>query len=103
MPGVAVDPTGRLSVCYSDRRNDPQNDAIDHYCSVSQDAGATFQDLRLTDTSWSPSHFTDLVLKTSYFQDFDGVSPDWTGVNSGFFASFQFQNYGNPNAFGARF
>jgi hypothetical protein len=103
MPGVAVDSTGRLSVCYSDRRNDPQNDAIDHYCSVSQDAGATFQDLRLTDTSWSPSHFTDLVLKTGYMQDYDGVSPDWTGVNSGFFASFQFQNYGNPNAFGARF
>jgi hypothetical protein len=35
-------------------------------------------------------------------QDYDVVSPDWTGEHSGFFAGFQFQNYGDPNALGAR-
>jgi hypothetical protein len=39
MPGVAVDSKGTLSVCYSDRRNDPQNNMIDHYCSISHDGG----------------------------------------------------------------
>ncbi len=103
MPSVALDSTGKLAVCYSDRRNDPQNDAIDHYCSVSQDGGANFRDLRLSRTNWSPSHFTDLVLNTNYMQDYDVVSPDWTGANGGFFAGFQFQSYGNPSAYGARF
>jgi hypothetical protein len=36
-------------------------------------------------------------------QDYDVVSPDWTGANGGFFAGFQFQSYGNPSAYGARF
>jgi hypothetical protein len=103
MPSVAIDSTGKLAVCYSDRRNDLQNDAIDHYCSVSQDGGATFNDLRVTDKSWSPAHSTDLVLNLNYMQDYDVVSPDWTGGNSGFFAAFQFQSYGNPNVYGARF
>jgi len=103
MPGVAVDSSGRLAVCYSDRRNDLQNNLLDHYCSVSQDGGATFQDRRLTNNSWSPAHFTDLVLNNSYMQDYDLVSPDWTGGNEGFFAGFQFQNYGNPSVYGARF
>ena len=103
MPELAVDTSGKLAVCYSDRRNDPQNDAIDHYCSVSEDGGGTFQDLRLTSQSWSPAHSTDLVLNKNYMQDYDFVSPDWTGSDSGFFAAFQFQSYGNPNVYGARF
>lgn len=74
-----------------------------HYCSVSPDGGMTFYDRRLTSTNWSPAHFTDLVLKESYMQDYDTVSPDWSGAASGFFAEFQFQNYGNPNVYGARF
>lgn len=103
MPGVAVDSNGKLAVCYSDRRNDPQNNQIDHYCSVSEDGGATFSDLRTTSSSWSPAHSTDLVLNKNYMQDYDVVSPDWTGAAPGFFAGFQFQNYGNPNVYGARF
>ena len=103
MPWVAVDFTGKVAVCYSDRRNDPQNNAIDHYCSVSKDRGSSFQDLRLSDRSWSTSHSTDMVLQPYYMETYDGVSPDWTGHHTGFFSAFQLQNYGNPNAYGARF
>ena len=103
MPGVGVDSTGTLAVCYSDRRNDPQNNAIDHYCSVLPDGGTTFHDRRLTSAGWSPAHFTDLVLNTEFMQDYDTVSPDWSGTNSGFFAAFQVQDNGNPNVNGARF
>ena len=103
MPWVAVDFTGKVAVCYSDRRNNPQNNAIDHYCSVSKDRGSTFQDLRLTNRSWSTGHSTDLVLKPYYMETYDGMSPDWTGHSAGFFSAFQFQNNGNPNAYGARF
>ncbi|MBZ5687457.1 MAG: glycoside hydrolase [Acidobacteriia bacterium] len=102
LPWVAVDFTGEVAVCYSDRRNDPQNNAIDHYCSVSKDRGSTFQDLRLTDSNWSTGHSNDMVLQPYYMETYDGVSPDWTGHNGGFFSAFQFQNYGNPNAYGVR-
>lgn len=102
LPWVAVDFTGKVAVCYSDRRNDPQNNAIDHYCSVSKDRGSSFQDLRLTDHYWRTGHSNDLVLQPYYMETYDGVSPDWTGHNAGFFSAFQFQEYGNPNAYGAR-
>jgi hypothetical protein len=101
LPWVAVDPSGKVAVCYSDRRNNPQNNAIDHYCSVSKDHGSTFQDLRLTDRNWSTGHSNDLVLQPYYMETYDAVTPDWTGRATGFFSAFQFQNYGNPNAYGA--
>ena len=103
LPWVAVDSTSNVAVCYSDRRNDPQNNAIDHYCSVSKDHGSSFQDLRLTDQNWSTGHSNDLVLQPYYMETYDGVSPDWTGRHAGFFSAFQLQNYGNPNAYGVRF
>ena len=102
LPWVAVDSSGNVAVCYSDRRNNPQNNAIDHYCSVSKDHGSTFQDLRLTDRNWSTSHSSDLALQPYYMETYDAVTPDWTGRTTGFFSAFQFQNYGNPNAYGAK-
>jgi hypothetical protein len=101
LPWVAVDPSGTVAVCYSDRRNNPQNNAIDHYCSVSKDHASTFQDLRLSDRNWSTGHSNDLVLQPYYMETYDAVTPDWTVRNTGFFSTFQFQNYGNPNAYGA--
>jgi hypothetical protein len=44
-----------------------------------------------------------MVLQPYYMETYDGVSPDWTGHNTGFFSAFQLQSYGNPNAYGARF
>jgi hypothetical protein len=102
LPWAAVDSSGKVAVCYSDRRNNPQNNAIDHYCSVSKDHGSTFEDLRLTDRNWSTGHSSDLVLQPYYMETYDAVTPDWTGRISGFFSTFQFQNYGNPNAYGAK-
>ncbi len=103
MPWVAVDSSGKVAVCYSDRRNSTQNNAIDHYCSVSKDHGSTFRDVRLTDRNWSTGHSNDTVLQPYYMETYDAVTPDWTGHNAGFFSAFQFQNYGDPNAYGAKF
>jgi hypothetical protein len=42
-PAIAVDPTGRVAICWYDRRNDPQNLSIERFCSESNLAvsGAT--------------------------------------------------------------
>lgn len=102
MAGVAVDKLGNLLVCYSDRRNDPNNFLVDHFCSVSQDQGTTFTDIRETPTSWEPSTDTDGIINPLYMGDYDAVSSDATGAHAGFFSTFQIQTNGNPDVFGFR-
>jgi hypothetical protein len=102
MSGMAVDSRGNLAVCYSDRRNDTDNLLIDHYCSLSANGGNTFTDIRQTTSSWSPSHFTDVLVNPAYMGDYDSVSADSTGAQSGFFSSFQIQRNLNPDVFGTR-
>jgi hypothetical protein len=102
MSGIAVDPKGALAICYSDRRNDPNNFLVDHYCSVSTDQGGHFKDVRETAASWTPNAFTDGILNTEYMGDYDGVSTDSTGKNSGFFSTFQILTNMNPDVFGVK-
>jgi len=99
MAGVAVDAGGNLAVCYSDRRNDPNNLAVDHFCSLSRDQGRSFRDVRQTPFSWSPGHTNDLFINAAYMGDYDAVSNDVTGANAGFFSTFQIQTNTNPDVF----
>lgn len=100
MAGISVDRTGSLAVCYSDRRNDPNNFLVDHFCSASQDQGTTFADIRETPKSWVPNAFMDGLLNPVYMGDYDTVTSDSTGANAGFFNTFQIQTNGNPDVFG---
>jgi hypothetical protein len=102
MAGATVDARGNLAICYSDRRNDPNNFKVDHYCSVSRDQGATFADMRETPFSFTPDADTDGIINPVYMGDYDTVSSDTTGANAGFFNTFQIQTNGNPDVFGFR-
>jgi hypothetical protein len=103
MPGVAVDTTGKVAVCYYDRRNDPTNTAIDRFCSVSTDHGASFSDQQITLSSWLPFHATDRLINLFYMGDYDGLTTDNTRSNTGFFGAFQIQSGINPDVFSTRF
>lgn len=103
MPGLAVDPSGKLAVCYSDRRNDPNNNLVDHYCSFSSDQGTTFIDARETMSSFTPSHYNDAYINSWYMGDYDVVTSDHTGANGGFFNSFEVVTNSNPDVYGFRF
>jgi len=103
MPSAAVDRDGEIAVCYYDRRNDPSNFAIDHYCSVSRNGGSRFQDIRLTDRSSLPAHFLDGNLGRGVFDDFNTVTSEYTGKFNGFFHAFQIEDLDNPNLYGVRF
>jgi hypothetical protein len=103
LPSGAVDRDGALTICYFDRRRDPENNGVDHYCSVSHDQGASFTHLRNTPTSFAPTHFTDGLMDPVNFGDYDIVSSDSTGANTGFFSTFQTQSAGDPNIVGVRF
>lgn len=103
MPGVAVDSTGNVAVCYYDRRNDPSNIAIDRFCSVSTNHAASFTDQQVTLSSWLPFHATDRLINLVYMGDYDGLTTDSTHTNTGFFGAFQIQTGINPDVFSTRF
>jgi hypothetical protein len=113
-PGIAVDNDGEVAVCYYDRRNDPQNMAIDRFCSVSSTQGDSWVDQRVSSPSWLPLHCADLrapILPPSggtgitctQIGQYDTLTTDFLLQNDGFFGAFQIQEDGNPNIVGKKF
>ncbi len=103
MPAIAVDHAGNLAVCYYDRRLDPENQAIDRFCSLSADHGSSWRDSRKTTSSWTPVHGSDVYINPAYLGDYDQTAVDATGANQGFVGAFQIQVAGNPDVFAAKF
>lgn len=103
MPGIAVDHSGNVGVCYYDRRLDPENQTVDRYCSVSTNRGGSWTDSRKTAASWIPVHGADVFINPAYMGDYDGTVSDATGANAGFVGAFQIMVRGNPDVFAARF
>jgi hypothetical protein len=53
-PALAINPDGLLAIVYYDRRDDPNNFLVNTYCAFSNDGGATFQNLRISDQATNP-------------------------------------------------
>ncbi len=102
-PAIAVNRDGALAVCYYDKRNDPQNNAVDRFCSLSRDHGRSFQDVRQTATSWAPIHATDFFIDARSLGLYDTVAPHLASEgDDGFFGSFQIINNAVPGVHGRR-
>jgi hypothetical protein len=95
-PTIAIDQHGGLAVCYYDRRNDPANNAIDRYCSLSDNHGRTFHDVRQTNASWIPSRNADLFIEGNSLGDYDALAAHKGSTadddSGSFFDSFQVVN-----------
>jgi hypothetical protein len=102
-PGVAVDKSGHVGVCYYDRRSSPDNTAIDRFCSVSVDNGLSWSEQRVSTSNWVAAHDTDTLVNAAYAGDYDALTADALGINSGFFGAFQIQTGGNPDVFAKKF
>jgi hypothetical protein len=88
-PAIAVNGNGTLAVCYYDRRNDMQNNALDRYCSVSRDHGFSFHDIRQTGASWAPIENADLFIAPHFLGGYDTLAPHPEPDGDSFFGSFQ--------------
>src|SRR5260370_28109964 len=55
LPAIAVDNDGEVAVCYYDRRSDPANLRVGHFCSISKNQGKTWTDLALSTLAWLPT------------------------------------------------
>ncbi len=91
-PGAAVDKTGKIGVCWYDRRLDPLNYKIDRFCGVSTNAGLSFANSRQSSPSWEPIHGNDALGDPRYMGDYDGVASDFTQATTGFIGAFQIMN-----------
>jgi len=98
-PGIAVDRSGEVAVCWYDRRDDAQDFAIRHYCGESITGGLTWTNSNVGVSPFAPTHGIDLIINPIYMGDYDVVTSDFTGANSGFIGSFQVMNNsrGNPD------
>lgn len=101
-PGMSVDKDGIVGVCYYDRREHSNNDVIDRYCSTSQNYGATWDEQRVSQANWTPTHAADGLINATYIGDYDAVSSDFLLQRSGFLSTFEVQTDGNPDVVAAR-
>ncbi len=91
-PGIAVDRTGKVGVCFYDRRRDEHNFLFDRFCAVSRDAGATWRNRRITRHQSAPWHAVDVFINSQYFGDYDTLASDFLGEDGGFIGAFQVVN-----------
>lgn len=105
LPGIAVDKDGEVGVCYYDRRNDKANLRIDRYCSVSENQGKSWKDLRASDLNWMPTPDLDPLdpRPGAALGKYDALTSEFLLHSEGFFGAFEIEIGGNPNIVAKKF
>jgi Neuraminidase (sialidase) len=96
-PTIAVG-SGRVAICFYDRRNDPRNFKIDRYCANSTNGGATWTNTRITGNNFPSVVGQDVLLYSDYMGDYDAMAADTLGRHSGFIDSYATNAPGYPRA-----
>jgi len=103
-PGIAIDKTGTIGICWYDRRNDPENFSVGRFCATSNNNGITFTNINTNLAPYTPAHGNDEILNPVYMGDYDQPASDSLNQEAGFFGAFEAQgNRGNPNVVGFEF
>ena len=95
-PAIAVDRTGRVAVCFYDRRRDPNNFFIDRYCASSKNRGVTWSNRRITAQSFPSLVAQDLLDPVDYMGDYDTLAADFLNITAGFRGAYGDNSSGNP-------
>jgi hypothetical protein len=93
-PAMAADVTGRIAICFYDRRRDPDNFRIDRFCASSSD-GITWNNVRITYYPFPPIVGQDLLLAPDYMGDYDTLTSDALNHHTGFVGGFGCNLSGN--------
>lgn len=94
-PALATDDTGRITICFYDRRNDPYNFLIDRYCASSP-RGGLWTNRRITFKSFAPLVGEDILVAPDYMGDYDTLASDFLDRHSGFVGGYGNNSQGNP-------
>jgi hypothetical protein len=68
---------------------------------VSENHGRSWNEQRVSFSSWVPAHDSDGVINTSYIGDYDALTSDFLQQHGGFYGSFEVQIGGNPDVVAA--
>ncbi len=88
-PWIAIDPVTRTLVCtFYDSRNFADNDSAETFVAVSYDSGSTWQDFKVSDSTWAGDGITGFCC--NYAGDYIGIDinfgrvyPVWSDDRSG--------------------
>lgn len=94
-PALASDFTGRIAICFYDRRNDPNNFRIDRYCASSHN-GRNWLNQRITSSSFSVVVGQDVLLAPDYMADYDTLTSDALDRHAGFVGGYASNLSGRP-------
>ena len=86
-PGVAVDNTGAVGVCWYDRRHSAINLNVSRFCATSKDAGSSWANQGLPG-GWLPYKSADAAVNPYYLGDYDTVVTDASAAAAGFMGAF---------------
>ncbi|HEX6291696.1 MAG TPA: sialidase family protein [Herpetosiphonaceae bacterium] len=79
-PWVTANGAGEIYVQWFDRRDDPQNLLVHTYAARSTDGGATWSELRVTDTASDPTVGLPLAGEAGFYGDYQALVADAGGV-----------------------
>ena len=102
-PSINTDKTGRIAICFYDRRRDPNNFLTDRYCAASTNGGTSWSNTKITPVNFSSLVGQDVLVAPDYAGDYDTVAIDSTGESSGFIDSYSSNAAGNPNVLTNRY
>jgi len=102
-PAMNTDKTGKIGICFYDRRRDSNNFLIDRYCATSTNGGATFRNFKVTPVNFPSVVGQDIMVAPNYMGAYDTVSVDGTGVAAGLIDSYASNTFGNPNVMANHF
>ena len=102
-PGIAVDKTGKVGICFYDRRSDPRNFFIDRECAFSKNAGTSWSNKKITKKNFPAVPGQDVLLDPLYMGDYDSLASDFAKTNGGFIGAWGDNSLGNPDVKAEKF
>jgi hypothetical protein len=102
-PSIGSDKTGRIAICFYDRRRDLNNFLSDRYCAASTNGGTKWSNSKITSVNFPSLIGQDELVAADYAGDYDTLAIDSTGKSSGFIDSYSSNSAGNPNVLTNRY
>jgi hypothetical protein len=94
-PALASDVSGRIAICFYDRRKDPANFRINRYCASSHD-GTVWTNNLITLTEFPAIVGQDVLMAPDYMGDSDTLASDTLNLHAGFVGGYASNATGNP-------
>jgi len=94
-PALAADKSGRLAICFYDRRRDATNFRIDRFCASSY-SGRNWTNSRITFSQFPTVVGQDVLMAPDYMGDYDTLSSDALDRHAGFVGGYASNLTGNP-------